>query len=119
MDKKISTTKENREFLAKTFACTERAVYKAINFESNTEEARRIRHLALQRGGQLVTTLPVCETIHDAGGVMRQEFPNGAVVIGHKCSGLIELVWNNKVMLSVNNPTITELSVIQTKAAAL
>ena len=54
MEKQIVVSNEGRQFLMKAFDCTRVTVWKALNFKSNTDTARKIRHLALQRGGELV-----------------------------------------------------------------
>lgn len=43
MKKYISATKKEREKLMKVFKCTERMVYLALSFGSDTDLARRIR----------------------------------------------------------------------------
>ena len=37
MNKRITVTKENREFIAKAFGVTERMVFKALAFQSDTD----------------------------------------------------------------------------------
>ena len=80
MEKYIAVTKENREFLIKTFRTTKMAVWRALTFVErggDSPRARKIRHLAQQRGGILMIASPAIETMHDADGYMRQYFPNG------------------------------------------
>lgn len=52
--KRIYTDFETKEFLAKTFKCTPQAVWLALTFQRDSEMARRMRVLALKRGGTLV-----------------------------------------------------------------
>ena len=54
MKKQIYTDVETKEFLAKTFKCSKQAVWLALTFQRNSEMARRMRVLALKRGGALV-----------------------------------------------------------------
>jgi len=52
MEKYIAVTKENREFLIKTFRTTKMAVWRALTFVErggDSPRARKIRQLAQQR----------------------------------------------------------------------
>lgn len=51
MKKYIHVKKEDREFLAKVFGITPRMVFNAVHFESDSELARKVRKLAMDRGG--------------------------------------------------------------------
>lgn len=51
MKKQVTVTKENREFLEKAFKVSSVMIWKALTFESDTDLARRIRKLAIERGG--------------------------------------------------------------------
>ncbi len=63
MKKQILTDNETKTFLMKVFGCTRQAVWQALNFERNSEQAQRIRTLALKRGGKLTDGFaPDCET---------------------------------------------------------
>lgn len=52
--KRIYTDLETKDFLAKTFKCTPQAVWLALTFQRDSDMARRMRVLALKRGGTLV-----------------------------------------------------------------
>ena len=53
----------------------------ALNFEIDSELARKIRYTALKHfGGELRMDLPIEETIHDSNGGMVQRFKNGCVL---------------------------------------
>lgn len=83
MKKYIHIKKEDREFIMKAFGVTERTVYNAIRFDGkrgNTELARRIRKLAMERGGIVMTVMQDIETLYDADGYMRQYLPNGVLL---------------------------------------
>ena len=68
MRKQILTDNETKSFLMKTFNCTRQAVWQALTFQRNSDQARRIRHLALQRGGKLTDGYaPKCETSYEEG----------------------------------------------------
>ncbi len=75
MKKYIHIKKEDREFIAKAFKITERTIFSAIHFEDMSEGndlARKIRSLALQRGGIVMVEAPEWEVLHDTDGYMRQ-----------------------------------------------
>lgn len=68
MRKQILTDNETKRFLASAFKCTPMAVWRALNFRRDTDTARRIRVLALKRGGKLVgADVPEFETTHEEG----------------------------------------------------
>lgn len=75
MKKYIHIQKADREFIAKTFKVSKRTVYNAIHFEDldeGNELARKIRTLALARGGIVMVEAPEWEVLHDADNYMRQ-----------------------------------------------
>lgn len=81
----IKVSNENKAKLAKFFNCTERMVYKALCFESETELARKIRYVARRdMGGWVEAAVPEDEIFYDTKEsgehVMRQYFNNGAVL---------------------------------------
>lgn len=57
------TDKETKHFLMEAFGCTQQAVWQALNFKRDSDQARKIRQLALKRGGKLINGyVPECET---------------------------------------------------------
>ena len=119
IEKKISTTKENREFLMKVFGVTERMVFKALAFQSDTELARKIRHLALQRGGFLLSIGPDFETIHDCDGYMRQHFKNGAMLEFDKEDGQCDAFFGGEHVKHWDQVMLKEIGGIQSWVSAL
>ena len=121
MKKFIQISRKDRDFIAKTFGITDRMVGKGLYYESYSELAKRIRTLALQRGGVIMNVVPEVETIHDAGGLMMQTFANGARLFVNKETGLVTLLRKNETVpvKGWNNPTITEFEKIQRMAAQL
>lgn len=57
MEKQVAVTKENRDFLVKAFKVTPQMVWLSLTYQKDTELARRIRSLAIKRGGVIVNTL--------------------------------------------------------------
>ena len=81
----IKVSNENKAKLAKMFNCTERMVYKALCFESQTLLARKIQHVARnEMGGWIEAAVREDEifydTTEDGRHFMRQYFGNGAVL---------------------------------------
>lgn len=94
MKKQILTDNETKNFLMKVFKCSRMAVWRALNFERDTDQARRIRMLALQRGGKLTEGyIPNCETTYEtAESTMTQRFGKRVKIIADRKSGEVT-VW--------------------------
>lgn len=68
MKKQILTDNETKTFLMKAFQCSRQAVWQALNFKRDSDQARRIRQLAIKRGGKLTDEyMPECETVFNEG----------------------------------------------------
>ena len=80
MKKYIHLKKADRDFLAKAFGITPRMVFSAVHFESDSELARKVRKLAMDRGGIVMVEAPEAETLFDADGYMRQYLPGGVLL---------------------------------------
>lgn len=119
MEKRISVTKENRAFLVKAFGVTERMVFKALAFQSDTKLAKKIRHLALQRGGFVLNIGPEFETIHDNDGYMRQYLQNGSMLEFNKETGGCDAYFGGELVKHWDNVVVSEINGIQNWAAAL
>ncbi len=76
MSRQILTDKETKHFLMRTFKCTQQAVWQALTFKRDSDQAKRIRTLALKRGGKLVDGyVPECDTVfNEADQTMVQTF---------------------------------------------
>lgn len=83
MKKQILTDNETKTFLMKAFGCSRQQVWRALNFERNSEKAQRIRILALKRGGKLTEGyVPQCETTHNtAERTMEQSFGSRVKIV--------------------------------------
>jgi hypothetical protein len=122
MKKYIHITKEDREFIAKAFGITERSVYNAVRFDDkrgNTELAKRIRKLALERGGILMAVIPMIDTFHDHDMVTRQYCPNGALIELDRNDGMVYVIFKGETVKTYDNPKISEMESIQREAMAL
>jgi hypothetical protein len=116
MKRFIDVTKETREFIAKVFNVTERMVLYALCYDErngHSDTAKRIRNLAMQKGGIVYVTAPECETIHDADGYMRQYFGNGVMLECNKESGKVTMFVDGEAKCFWRNPNISEYCHIQ------
>lgn len=94
MKKYIKISTKEKEWIMQVFDVSLVMVNHALGFDKkrgNSDLAKRIRKLALHRGGVLVNELPVFETIHNSNGVMRQSFPNGAEIMVDTSAGFVDL----------------------------
>lgn len=122
MKKFIEISKNDREFIMQAFGCSERMVFKAIRYEdgSETDLSRRIRKLALERGGVVMAVSPMMETLFDAGGYMRQYFANGAMMeldIRHNRAEVYDRDGNR--YCTTKNVRLSDIPTIQGVAASL
>lgn len=122
MKKYIHITKENREFLVKAFGVTGKTVQNAVRFDAergDTDLAKKIRKVALERGGIVMAVAPEVETLHDADGYMRQYFPNGALIEVKKENGFYEVLFKGEVVKTGAGLTIAQLEGLQAFAGGL
>lgn len=124
MEKFITATKETREMITKAFrGISRQTLWRALHFEDiekGTETERKIRKMALNRGGVVMVVSPEMETVHDADGFMRQYFPNGAMLEADKATGLVKVYdRSGNVMLTAEHVRISKLLEIQRYAKSL
>lgn len=119
MNKRITVTKENRAFIAKAFGVTERMVFKALAFQSDTDLAKRIRTLATKRGGYIISAENDFETFHDHDDYMRQYFPNGAMFEVNKKNGNCDAFVDGECVRRWENIMVSDIKGIQDWISAL
>lgn len=119
MKKYIHVTSEDRRFLAKAFGVSSVTVWKALRFEQDTETIRKIQKLACERGGIVMAVIPVAETLHDHDNVIRQYFPNGALLEISKNDTTAVLTFEGKEVKRYDNVTLDNIGGIQNFANAL
>ncbi len=88
----INATDEAIAGLAKALECTEKAVYNALTYRTDSALARKIRYTAVKEFRAIpMHHCPVCNTIfditEDGRQIMRQEFDNGATLRIDKKTG--------------------------------
>ena len=113
----ITVTRSQREFLAKAFGVTKEMVSYALNFhpvKGQSDLAKKIRSLAVQRGGFELVTAPASEVVHDADGVFKKYFENGWMWEADKNSGLL-VVLDEKGNLkkSIENAKVADIDAVQ------
>lgn len=122
MKKYIHITKEDREFIAKALGVTERSVFNAITFDSrrgNTELARKIRKLAMSRGGIVMVEIPEIEILYDADGYMRQYLPNDTLLEFSLEDGGCDVFHKGCKVRRYENVMVNDIPNIQNWASAL
>lgn len=125
MKKQILTDNETKTFLMKAFGCTRQQVWRALNFERNSEKAQRIRILALKRGGKLTEGyVPQCETVHNtADSTMEQTFGPRVKIVADRKSNEVKVFVDGAEKERYNISSIPEFMQLQNEveqmAAAL
>lgn len=119
----IEVTKETRDFLQQAFDVTGTMVWYALNFDEKrgqSDLAKRIRSLALQKGGVVLNIGPEIETIHSADGRMRQYFPHDVLLEADtRSTGQVAVYKKGELQRIWDNPGVSELDGIQNWAMSL
>lgn len=118
----IHIMKEDREFIMKSLGVTERTVLNAIRFDEkrgNSDTAKRIRKLAMSRGGIVMVVNPEIETLFDADNYMRQYFLNGALIELDKKAGTGDVLFKGERAGHYENVSLRDIEEIQAFANAL
>lgn len=115
MSKQILTDKETKHFLMKAFGCTQQFVWQALTFRRDSEMARRIRVLALKRGGKLTEGyVPECETTHEeVEKTMTQTFGPRVKLVVDKETGDVSVYVDGQLKDSYKNITVPDLMQLQ------
>jgi hypothetical protein len=122
MKKYIHIKREDREFIAKAFGITERSVFNAIRFDDRrgeTELARKVRKLAMERGGIVMVEIPEIETLHDADGYMRQYLPNDVLLEFSRENGGCDVFHKGMKVRHYENVLVKDIPEIQNWASTL
>ena len=111
------TDNETKSFLMKTFNCTRQAVRQALTFQRNCDQARRIRHLALQRGGKLTDGYaPKCETSYEEGEkTMTQRFGSRVKIVAHRETGNVSVFVDDRLKENYENLNVCSLMQLQSE----
>lgn len=118
----IHIKKEDREFIMKAFKVTERTVFNAVSFDEkrgNTELAKRIRKLAMERGGIVMVKHPEKETLFDADRYMRQYLPNDVLLEFSLDDGGCDVFHRGEKVRRYENVSVRSIQNIQNWAMSL
>ncbi len=119
MEKFIHITKEVRQHLRKIFSVTDVMIWKALNFESDSELAGKIRKAAYENYGILMVQAPALETLHDHDNYMRQYLPNGVLLEFNKSNGEGDVYFRGNHVKHYENVLLSEIGNIQNWASSL
>lgn len=122
MKRYIHIAREDREFIEKAFGVSGRMVYNALTFDAkkgNSDLARRIRKIAMDRGGVVMVETPEVETLHDYDGVISQYFPNGAKLELDKETGDGTIYFKGKAVKWYDDVRLDAIQDIQNLAGML
>ena len=111
------TDNETKAFLIKTFQCSRQAVWQALTFQRNSDQARRIRHLALQRGGKLTDGYaPKCETSYEEGEkTMTQSFGSRVKIVAYSETGNVSVFVDDRLKENYENLDVCSLMQLQSE----
>ena len=118
MRKQILTDNETKTFLMKAFGCSRQAVWQALNFKRDSDQARKIRQLALKRGGKLTDGyMPKCETTHEeVEKTMTQTFGPRVKLVVDKETGDVSVYVDGQLKESYKDITVPDLMQLQYEA---
>ena len=99
MEKKIYVSEKNKAHLRKVFGCSTMMVWKALNFKSDSELARKIRYTALtQLNGTPNWKQADVETTHEeAEQTMTQTFGERVKLVYDRNDGSTSILVDGKV----------------------
>ena len=121
MSKKIYVTDEAKNKLAGVFKVSRMMVWKALNFESNSILARKIRYVALsQYGGVPNWKAAEMETTHEeAANTMTQTFGDHVKLVVKKGTGLVTVLVDGEVDREKHVDTIPEFMELQSEVSRM
>ena len=121
MKKYIHIQKADREFIAKALGITERTIFNATHYtdmNEGTDLMKKVRTLALQRGGIVMVEVPEWEVLHDADGYMRQ-YLGDVLLEFDKNGGCCDVYKKGEKVRHYDNVMLAEIQGIQDWAATL
>lgn len=121
VSKRIIVSRDTRTFIMDAYKCKEKAVWAALNFHTDSPLARRIRSLALQRGGVLIDgNSPKAEPVYDtANRIMTQSFSDEISIMANFTNGIVRLFNGNAIVEELNNISLEEFMQLQQRARRL
>ena len=122
MKRYIHLKKEDREFIMKAFKITQRTVFNAIHFEDlnkGNDLAKKIRTLALERGGIVMVEAPEGELFHDSDNYMREYLPGDVLIELSKTDSSCVVFKKGVRVNSYKDVMLSDIPGIQAYAAGL
>lgn len=121
MDKRIYVTESAKNHLCKVFKCSRVTVWNALTFKTNSDNARRIRYVALsQLKGVPSWKGADMETTHESvDGTMTQTFGNRVRLVVSLRSGLATVYVDNKQHSQERVREIPDLMHLQERVNAM
>lgn len=116
MKQQIIVDSEARKKLQDVFGVTRVTVWKALNFESDNELARKIRYTAKKEMGgmEINGALPEFETIHDtAKGITTQTFGSRVKIILYWDTNRTAVLVDGEVRRIEDGLTLSEFMSVQ------
>lgn len=120
----IKVSEEAKAKLARLFKVEEKTVYLALTYRRDSDKAKKIRYAAVRNfGGVPMVHCPMCETLHetteDGRQIMRQEWPNGAVLVWYKNTPEVIVRHKGRKVLHENCENLPRFTEIQLYAESL
>ncbi len=115
MEKKIYVGKNGKKHLEQVFGCTPQMVWMALNFKSESDLARRIRHTALTQMGGVPNWKPEdVETTHEESEqTMTQTFGSRVKLVAGFTTGNIRVLVDGEVKREEKDMSIPEFMRLQ------
>lgn len=107
--RRIVIDSEKRQEVRSVFNVSERMMSHALNYTRDSDLARKIRSLALQKGGKVVGEELTLETHFKSNGDMVQCWGNRAKLVAERASGKVRVFVDGELDREYDNLTITEL----------
>lgn len=104
---KIVVAKELREELCRLFGVVDDTIGKALNFKTDTELSRKIRAVALQKGGK--STKADMTTIFESNGDMVQTWGDNYRLVVEKNTGNVKIYVKGSLEKEVKNMSVADL----------
>lgn len=115
MKRQIIIDSEARKRLQEAFSVTRVTVWKALNYESDNELARKIRHVAVKEmgGTEINGALDFRTSFQTAEGTITQAFGNRVKIVLHMGTGKVAVMVDGEVKRIENDLTLSELMGMQ------
>ena len=112
--RRILVSQEVNQSLQQVFGCTKEMVSRALNYRRDTELAKRIRALALQKGGILIGSDG--KQVKDGGSYWLLTYGERVAIIIDKSTGGVTLLRDNEELSHVEKACSLDLFRLQRQA---